>query len=59
MTEIASRYGLALYSIAEDRKQINELQIEAKELRKILFREFCWVEAMILEMVWLILQDYI
>ena len=36
MTEIASRYGLALYSIAEDRKQINELQIEAKELRKIL-----------------------
>ena len=36
MTEIASRYGLALYSIAEDRQQINELQLEAKELRKIL-----------------------
>ena len=37
MTEIASRYGLALYSIAEDRKQIEELQQEAKELRKVLF----------------------
>lgn len=36
MTEIASRYGSALFSIAVDRKQINELQLEAKELRKVL-----------------------
>ena len=37
MNEIASRYGLALFSIAEERKQIIELQQEARELRKILF----------------------
>ena len=36
MNEIASRYGLALFSIAEDRKQVLELQQEAKELRKVL-----------------------
>ena len=36
MTEIASRYGSALFSIAVDRKQINELQLEAKELKKVL-----------------------
>ncbi len=36
MTEIASRYGSALFSIAVDRKQVNELQLEAKELRKVL-----------------------
>ena len=37
MNEIASRYGMALFSIAEDRKQIDSLQLEAKELRKVLF----------------------
>ena len=36
MNEIASRYGLALFSIAEDRKQIIELQLECKELKKVL-----------------------
>lgn len=36
MNEIASRYGLALFSIAEDRKQILDLQLECKELKKIL-----------------------
>ena len=36
MNEIASRYGLALFSIAEDRKQILELQLECKELKKVL-----------------------
>ena len=36
MNEIASRYGLALYSIAEDRNEISSLQLEVKELRKVL-----------------------
>ena len=36
MNEIASRYGLALFSIAEERKIISELQTEGKELKKIL-----------------------
>lgn len=36
MNEIASRYGLALYSLAEERKEILTLQGEVKELRKIL-----------------------
>ena len=36
MNEIASRYGLALFSIAEDRKQVLELQMEMKELKKVL-----------------------
>ena len=36
MNEIASRYGLALFSIAEDRNEIQSLQLEVKELRKIL-----------------------
>ena len=36
MNEIASRYGLALYSIAEERKEILSLQLEAKELKKVL-----------------------
>ena len=49
MNEIASRYGLALFSIAEDRQQILELQLEAKELRKVLLENhdfivllLCW-----------------
>ena len=37
MNEIASRYGLALFSIAEDRKAVAALQLEVKELRKILY----------------------
>ena len=37
MNEIASRYGLALFSIAEDRNEIQSLQLEIKELRKILY----------------------
>ena len=37
MNEIASRYGLALFSIAEDRKAVSTLQLEVKELRKILY----------------------
>ena len=37
MNEIASRYGAALFSIAEERKEISSLQLEVKELRKILF----------------------
>ena len=36
MNEIASRYGSALFSIAEDRKEVQSLQLEVKELRKIL-----------------------
>ena len=36
MNEIASRYGLALFSIAEDRNEISSLQLEVKELRKVL-----------------------
>ncbi len=36
MNEVASRYGSALFSIAVDRKQVTELQLEVKELRKIL-----------------------
>lgn len=36
MNEIAARYGLALYSIADDRKEITSLQLEAKELKKVL-----------------------
>ena len=36
MNEIASRYGLALFSIAEDRNAIQPMQLEIKELRKIL-----------------------
>ena len=37
MNEIASRYGLALFSIAEEKNNIQSLQLEVKELRKILF----------------------
>ena len=37
MNEIASRYGIALYSIAVDRNEILSLQLEVKELRKILY----------------------
>ena len=36
MNEIASRYGLALYSIAEERNEILSLQLEGKELKKVL-----------------------
>ena len=36
MNEIASRYGTALYSIAVEKKQIEPMQLEAKELKKIL-----------------------
>ena len=36
MNEIASRYGLALYSLAEERNNILPLQNEVRELRKIL-----------------------
>ena len=36
MNELASRYGLALFSIAEDRNEIKELQLEGKELKKVL-----------------------
>ena len=36
MNEIASRYGTALYSIAVEKNQIESLQLEAKELKKIL-----------------------
>ena len=36
MNEIASRYGLALYSIAEERNGIISLQQECKELKRIL-----------------------
>ena len=36
MNEVASRYGMALYSIAEDRKEVESLQLEAKELKKVL-----------------------
>lgn len=37
MNEIASRYGSALFSIAEDRKEVSSLQLEVKELRKVLY----------------------
>ena len=36
MNEIASRYGIALFSIAEERNEIVSLQQEEKELKKIL-----------------------
>ncbi len=36
MNEIASRYGIALFSIAEERNEIISLQLEGKELKKIL-----------------------
>ncbi len=36
MNELASRYGSALFSIAEERNEIQSLQLEVKELRKIL-----------------------
>ena len=36
MNEIASRYGLALYSIAVERNEVYPLQLEAKELKKVL-----------------------
>ena len=36
MNEIASRYGLAMFSIAVDRNEILPLQLEAKELKKVL-----------------------
>lgn len=36
MNEIASRYGIALFSIAEERNEVNSLQLQAKELKKIL-----------------------
>ena len=39
MNEIASRYGLALYSICLDNKKVIETQEEVKEIRRIL-KEF-------------------
>lgn len=36
MNELASRYGLALYSIASDKNQIEQMQLEGKQLKKIL-----------------------
>ena len=36
MNELASRYGLAMFSIAEDRNEVHSLQLEAKELKKVL-----------------------
>lgn len=36
MNEIASRYGLALHSIASDRNELLEMQNECKELKKVL-----------------------
>lgn len=38
MNEIASRYGLALYSLAQERNEVLSLQQEVKELRKV-FKE--------------------
>ena len=38
MNEIASRYGLALFALAEDSKNIESLQAEVKVIRKI-FKE--------------------
>ena len=36
MNEIASRYGLAFFSIAVDRNEVLSLQLEGKELKKVL-----------------------
>lgn len=38
MNEIASRYGLALFALAEDSKNVESLQAEVKVIRKI-FKE--------------------